>query len=470
MEQTEVGVIKAKWTETPWARVALSSVVFLVAAGTASAQLPAGVIVFSHEDSGSSDPNQQFTNLWMMDPQNPPNQTPITSFTSAPFQASQPAWSKDYSHFAFNSNLNDGLNSLEASSVYSMNLDGSGLAQITGFGVLDPLPPPTGSVIGNVVPAPIVGSGGTAFGTLTSCLVSAQGATQTAECADDGTFEIDNVPGGSAWVRVQAQVDYLGFHDICSNFSLGSAAITVQPGGTTNAGTIQVARQVPSSLQPSWSMDGSQVAVTNQLDSCISTRDSSGNPILQPQFSFQIALWDAAGNFLNVIPDAPGYNYSSPDWSPLNNRIAFAAIGSSAGQSGVYTMDPDGGNIRTVYQVPLPGPFDPLRVVAFCRWSPDGQKIAFVQLSSPLVGAGWEDIYVINADGSGVTQIIRDNPGGFILALDWSPDSQAIVFEFDFAPDGFNIQTRDLWAVAGATLVQLTTDGRSATPAWGPGT
>src|SRR5205085_1311417 len=75
------------------------------------------------------------------------------------------------------------------------------------------------------------------------------------------------------------------------------------------------------------------------------------------------------------------------------------------------------------------------------RYSPDGSKIVFQRSTD-----GQPDIYVMNADGSGVTQL-TNNPA-YDLAPDWSPDGKQIIFTswrdasvmvYSMNPDGTNV-------------------------------
>lgn len=57
-------------------------------------------------------------------------------------------------------------------------------------------------------------------------------------------------------------------------------------------------------------------------------------------------------------------------------------------------------------------------------WSPDGRKIAFVSYRD-----GNMEIYVMNADGSGVTRL-TNHPGSDAHPA-WSPDGRKIAFQSD---------------------------------------
>jgi len=60
-------------------------------------------------------------------------------------------------------------------------------------------------------------------------------------------------------------------------------------------------------------------------------------------------------------------------------------------------------------------------------WSPDGARIAFASDRSGTPG-GTLDLYVMNADGSGVTQLTHNTPGVQYSSPAWSPDGTQIAF------------------------------------------
>ena len=102
---------------------------------------------------------------------------------------------------------------------------------------------------------------------------------------------------------------------------------------------------------------------------------------------------------------------SHPAWSADAQRIAFNAGSPTA--SDIYVINNDGSGLTQITR--------DARANFYPTWSPDGSRLAF---SSNRDG-DW-DIYVMNADGSRVRQLI-DSPG-----LDdkpqWSPDGSRIGF------------------------------------------
>jgi TolB protein len=101
-------------------------------------------------------------------------------------------------------------------------------------------------------------------------------------------------------------------------------------------------------------------------------------------------------------------------WSPDGRRIAIVSTGGSPtgappfGESEIYLMNADGSGLRELTR-------DDVRENS-PSWSPDGRRIAFL-------GSG---IRVVNADGSGLHRLTRKGWGNFTPA--WSPDGQKIAF------------------------------------------
>jgi len=118
----------------------------------------------------------------------------------------------------------------------------------------------------------------------------------------------------------------------------------------------------------------------------------------------------------------------------------------------VYAIKPDGSDLR---QLTITQGFDN----EMPRWSPDGSKIAFMSTRD-----GNAEIYVMNANGSGVTRLTND-PGNDEYPS-WSPDGKRIVFDCDTSGTP-NIYTMD--ASDGGNVEALTADTMTNVwPVWSP--
>jgi Tol biopolymer transport system component len=179
---------------------------------------------------------------------------------------------------------------------------------------------------------------------------------------------------------------------------------------------------------------------------------------------------------------------------PANGLIAFGC------GYHICTMSPDGTNITD-----LTKPDDPNIVLAAYDpvWSPDGTKIAFYGYPRGAVRGGANyDVYVMNAEGSGVTNLTTSlaDVATWFSQLDpkWSPDGTKIVYDGDdglyvmnadgsdqtrvasgqdasWSPDGSRIAFEGpggaIWSVApdGSGLTQLTSGpGFDGFPAYSP--
>ena len=111
-----------------------------------------------------------------------------------------------------------------------------------------------------------------------------------------------------------------------------------------------------------------------------------------------------------------------PAQSPDGTRIAFTS--SRDFNSEIYVMDADGGAPRNLT---LHDAWD-----EGAAWSPDGERIAFTSDRNGDVeefgGRFNTDIFVMNADGSGVEQVTSDPLSRSASQPAWSPDGSSIAF------------------------------------------
>ena len=141
-------------------------------------------------------------------------------------------------------------------------------------------------------------------------------------------------------------------------------------------------------------------------------------------------------------------NDGFPDWSPDGQQIAFES--DRDGNWEIYVMGADGSGVTRLTNNDA--------IDGFPDWSPDGQQIAF---ESDRDG-DWE-IYVMGADGSGVTRLTNNDViDGF---PDWSPDGQQIVFHSDRDGD-WEIY---VMGADGSGVTRLTNNnGGDGGPVWSP--
>ena len=147
---------------------------------------------------------------------------------------------------------------------------------------------------------------------------------------------------------------------------------------------------------PHWSPNGAKIAAFRYC----------GNVAVQP-----VIIVDVATGSITTLPVNGWY----PQWSPDGQHITFTAYGLQQGDLyKIKMMNPDGSNVTTLYtHVPggSSGPPDP-------EWSPDGTRIAFGD-------EGQTGIYIMNADGTGVTRIKT----GRVEHPSWSPDGTQILYD-----------------------------------------
>jgi len=181
-------------------------------------------------------------------------------------------------------------------------------------------------------------------------------------------------------------------------------------------------------LSPSWTPDGQHIVFVSYSGGMarIATVDRAG------------------GNFAYLGGNCP-YCFD-PAVSPDGRRIAYA-LGLGGNDEDIWVMDIDGTN---AWQLTSGPEWD-----GYPAWSPDGTKIAF---------ARDEAIYVMNADGTGVT---RASPLSGVSDRNpvWSPDATTLAFEC-VASGGGHVCTMPF---GGGPRTVLTLDwGGGGSPTWSP--
>lgn len=197
---------------------------------------------------------------------------------------------------------------------------------------------------------------------------------------------------------------------------VGGNARNLWVGNADGTGTLQLTNN-QGNADPAWSPDGSSIAFVRY-------REEQGRGIYVMNWISTVTVsltTDITGEF-------------GPAWSPDGSRIAFARGDSD--NSSIYVMNADGTNrLRLTTGTTGEGDADP-------AWSPDGSRIAFTRKNK---------IYVMNPDGSGMTQVSSDDAKDSEPA--WSPDGRMIAFSrgnsaiFTMEADGSNPTrlTQNFW-------------------------
>lgn len=272
-------------------------------------------------------------------------------------------------------------------------------------------------------------------------------------------FEHATYPAGEASGEFSVRVTRTGDTSGASSVSYATADGTAQAAAdyTQTSGTLaftsgeqaktievpvtnDTAAEADETLQltlsdPTNSALGAESTTTLKL---FNTVPGAGRIILPPGNSFSTALFayntDGSNSF-RLTSYGAGHA-THPSVARHTGAIAFEACGEYAPNAGcergrrIYVMDADGSNVRQVTTADglgNPQYQEDTRPVI----SPDGTKIAFLS-ARPGARHGYEEIFVIGTDGTGLRQIttkqvIDQNNESRAVSVVWSPDSTKLL-------------------------------------------
>lgn len=254
----------------------------------------------------------------------------------------------------------------------------------------------------------------------------------------------------------------------------------------------QVTNMPNGACQPSWSPDGLRMVF---ISPCLRNEDVYSNTSLY--------IINADGTGLTTLDASPGGNFD-PAWSPDGKTVAFTSL--RTGQMEIFLIDV--ADLTKITQLTQGASLIESRMPA---WSPDGSKLVYV-----VKRVGVYQIWMMNADGSEPTQIIRSGQAYNDYLPHWSPKNDLIIFNqrcaktfcnpyllstsatdrsteqglrlpftityienIDYSPDGFYlayegvVETGNVdvffMTLSGGDRVRLTTSpGQDFDPAWRP--
>lgn len=152
-------------------------------------------------------------------------------------------------------------------------------------------------------------------------------------------------------------------------------------------------------------------------------------------------------------PTGPPVSGPSSKVVPLSAR-KLAFTGDRNGEDDIYVINASGtGELNLTSSLPSANSFFPV-------WSPNGKKIAFLRLGH---------LFVMNPDGSGVVDLTPGLPGVQAQQLvTWSPDGSTIAYVV-LAEEPSSALDIYLVHADGSGMVPLTTDGLgNSDPEWSP--
>jgi TolB protein len=156
--------------------------------------------------------------------------------------------------------------------------------------------------------------------------------------------------------------------------------------------------------------------------------------------------------------------------SPTSDDFIFSfSRGLGSGSELNFTQN-HGRTAKALYE-------DPLHYIAFARYSPDGEHIAFIKIPDSATPFTVGELWIVDADGSNARKL-ADVDAGHGYAATWSPDGTQIAFVQRENPQDenanqstesliSNIYTVDVHSGVASQITHFE-DGRAETPRWSP--
>ena len=250
-----------------------------------------------------------------------------------------------------------------------------------------------------------------------------------------------SVPGPNGRIAFERWVEYEDEDGWIRSYT---DIFTSLPDGTDEINLTQT--DGTSEIEPAWSPDGTRIAFA---------KNRNGIPY-DPTFEIFTMAADGTDVRQATFLPTPGpgeYVHSfEPAWSPDGTQIAITGYRASPGTAEIYVFPADA--TEETYTERLVTDFAGYHNAAAPDWSPDGQKIAYVEYDDMYT----TDIATINIDGTGHATLTGGS-GPILRDFDpaWSPDGTRIAWVRSHTLE--SVRT-DVWVMQsdGTGLVPATVD------------
>ena len=205
-------------------------------------------------------------------------------------------------------------------------------------------------------------------------------------------------------------------------------------------------KRIDQSKFPAWSPDGTKIAFVS---------NRSGN------WDIYVMAVDGK-NPKNLTWDL--LDEDRPSWSPDGKKIVFGAFqilpGGNRRESDIFVIDTNGDNRINLTQ-------NPRAINSYPSWSPDGRKIAYVASPKPGLWFAPFNIHVMDANGTNPVRLTAERRWASERRPCWSADGRKIAFS-SREPDG----SKDIYSInsdgSGLTNLTQTPHVNDLSPAWRP--
>jgi dipeptidyl aminopeptidase/acylaminoacyl peptidase len=256
-------------------------------------------------------------------------------------------------------------------------------------------------------------------------------------------------------------------------------------------------------LAPQWSRDGTKFVFERKLKSepgpsqlYVARADGSGVTLITPQpMAILNNQWGEAYSFspdgrdVMVVHDVLGVSTISiarADGSSFRTvRLPFSAfqaayrppngteilvIGNDPAppeEPGIYLVDPDGANLRTLVQAAESA------AIGYARWSPDGSRVSYTTWDTIRDTYPTDHIRIVSADGTGDHALVSGPPVNWEADAVWSNDGTRLAVVRGHAYSYEAVFGAVVWADGRGLVVETAqplavSAGCCATQEWAP--